>query len=75
MLERLRDEPPSQPAQKPSSPPERPKERPQREPSAPRGGLSAAQRFVLSLMLLVIVCLGGVAILVLAGKIALPISF
>ncbi len=38
-------------------------------------GMKAPQRFMLALMLMIMVCLLGVILLVLAEKIVLPVSF
>jgi hypothetical protein len=38
-------------------------------------GTTARQRFVLALMLLVMVCLLGIILLVVTGKVVLPIQF
>jgi hypothetical protein len=38
-------------------------------------GMKAPQRFMLALMLMIMVCLLGVILLVLAGKIVFPVSF
>jgi len=78
MLDDLRDQADFQPEEKEPLPPvqpERPQKRKGRDSSGRKGGMTAPQRFVLSLLLLVVVCLAGVMFLVMTGKVVLPFSF
>ncbi len=70
MLDNLRDQTSFQPDE-----PEPPDEAKKRPTSKRKGGLTAPQRFVLALMFLVVVCLMGVVILAVTGKIVLPFGF
>ena len=55
--------------------PEKPKRRKTRRTLDQITGMKAGQRFMLSIMLLVIVCLLGVILLVITGKVVPPIPF
>ncbi len=78
MLDDLRDQASFQPGEKESLPVgalEQSKGPKRRRSSYRQAGITAPQRFVLSLMLLAMVCLLGVVLLVITGKIVLPIGF
>ena len=80
MLDNLRNQTSFQPEEEPLEPTE-PKQSKPRKPRKPRRsldqitGMKAQQRFMLSMMLLVMVCLLGVILLVFTGKVILPLSF
>jgi hypothetical protein len=78
MLDNLRSQTSFQPDEEPPAPiqPQKPKRR--RQP--PRSldqitGMKAPQRFMLAVMLLMMVCLLGVILLVITGKVVPPLSF
>jgi hypothetical protein len=78
MLDDLRDQASFQPGEKeplPVGAPGQSKGRKRRRSSNQKAGITAQQRFVLSLILLVMVCLLGVVLLVVTGKIVLPFGF
>lgn len=78
MLDNLRDQTSFQPGEKeplPVGAPEQSKGRKRRRSSNQKADKTAQQRFVLSLMLLVMVCLLGVVLLVVTGKVVLPFGF
>lgn len=74
MLDNLRDQTSFQPEEEPlpADAPEQPKPRKRRRSLNQMTGMTAQQRFMLSLMLLVMVCLLGVVFLVITGKVVLP---
>lgn len=74
MLDDLRDQTSFQP-EEPEPPEEAPKRSQRPSSNKRKGGLTASQRFVLALMFLVVVCLMGVVILAVTGKIVLPFGY
>ena len=79
MLENLRNETSFEPGdeEEPQLPilDEKPKPRKKRRSLDQITGMKAPQRFMLSLMLLIMVCLLGVILLVVTGKIVPPLGF
>jgi len=77
MLDNLRDQTSFEPGEEPLDPigPELPKARKARRSLDQITGMKAPQRFMLSMMLLIMVCLLGVILLVLTGKVVLPVAF
>ena len=77
MLDNLRSQTSFQPDEEPPVliEPEKPKRRKKRRSFDQITGMKAPQRFMLSMMLLIMVCLLGVILLVLAGKIVPPLPF
>jgi hypothetical protein len=77
MLDNLRSQTSFQPEEEPPDPigPERPKLRKPRRSLDQITGMKAQQRFMLSMMLLVTVCLLGVILLVITGKVIPPVTF
>jgi hypothetical protein len=64
--------------EKPQKQPKQPKQRPAPRPRRTLDQIThmkASQRFFLSVMLLITVCLLGTALLVLTGKMVLPLGF
>jgi hypothetical protein len=77
MLDNLRDQASFQLEEKeplPADATEQPKRNKRSQPIDRKSGLTAPQGFMLSLLLLVMVCLMGVVILVITGKVVLPFS-
>jgi hypothetical protein len=78
MLDNLRNQSSFQPDEEESQEtiqPEQPKPPKKRRSFDKMTGTTARQRFVLALMLLVMVCLLGIILLVVTGKVVLPIQF
>ena len=77
MLDNLRNQTSFQPEEEPPDPsePAQPKPRKPRRSLDQITGMKAQQRFMLSVMLLVMVCLLGVILLVFTGKVIPPFSF
>ena len=77
MLDNLRSQTSFQPGEEPPDPsePAQPKPRKPRRSLDQITGMKAQQRFMLSVMLLVMVCLLGAILLVFTGKVILPFSF
>ena len=77
MLDNLRSQTAFQPDEEPpdSIEPEKSKRNKKRRSLDQITGMKATQRFMLSMMLLIMVCLLGVILLVLTGKIVPPLPF
>jgi len=75
MLDNLRSQTSFQPDEEPpvSIDPEKPKRPKKRRSIDQITGMNATQRFMIAMMLLIMVCLLGVILLVLTGKIIPPI--
>jgi hypothetical protein len=77
MLDNLRNQTSFEPGEEPLDPigPQSPKPRKTRRSFDQITGTKAPQRFMLSMMLLIMVCLLGVILLVFTGKVVLPLTF
>lgn len=77
MLDNLRSQASFQPEEEPPEPikHEKPKQPKPHRSLDQITGMKASERFMLALMLLVMVCLLGVVLLVLMGKVVPPLTF